>query len=162
MSELILGPYHPALREPLVLRLDIHGEQVREAEVEPGYNRRGVERLLGAATWEGAPALAGSTDYAALKEAGVPLLGYGEFVTQAVNFVIVAFIIFLIIRAVNRLVPKAPDEVAVDPADVVLLLGGGHGEDGVEGVGGVRRRGQAVGKLHGRIEHPRMEHPHPR
>ena len=42
------------------------------------------------------------TDYAALKKAGVPLLGYGAFVTQAVNFVIVAFIIFLLIRTVNR------------------------------------------------------------
>lgn len=42
------------------------------------------------------------TDYAALKKAGVPLLGYGEFVTQLVNFLIVAFIIFLIVRAVNR------------------------------------------------------------
>src|SRR5438094_9560704 len=52
------------------------------------------------------PALAGSTDYAALKKAGVPLLGYGEFITQAVNFVIIAFIIFLMIRAVNRLAPK--------------------------------------------------------
>jgi large conductance mechanosensitive channel len=67
------------------------------------------------------PALAGSTDYAALKKAGVPLLGYGEFITQAVNFVIIAFIIFLMIRAVNRLMPKAPEEVAGDPADVVLL-----------------------------------------
>jgi large conductance mechanosensitive channel len=65
-------------------------------------------------------ALQGSTDYAALKKAGVPLLGYGEFITQAVNFLIVAFIIFLLVRAVNRIVPKAP-EVAADPADVVLL-----------------------------------------
>ena len=46
--------------------------------------------------------LAGSTDYAALKKAGVPLLGYGAFITQAVNFVIVAFIIFLLLRVVNR------------------------------------------------------------
>lgn len=67
------------------------------------------------------PALAGSTDYAALKKAGVPLLGYGEFVTQAVNFLIIAFIIFLIIRAVNRLMPKAEEAAAADPADVVLL-----------------------------------------
>lgn len=42
------------------------------------------------------------TDYAALKKAGVPLLGYGAFVTQAVNFLIVAFIIFMLIRTVNR------------------------------------------------------------
>lgn len=42
------------------------------------------------------------SDYAALKKAGVPLLGYGAFATQVVNFVIVALIIFLMIRAVNR------------------------------------------------------------
>lgn len=64
-------------------------------------------------------ALQGSTDYAALKKAGVPLLGYGEFVTQAVNFIIVAFIIFLIVRAVNRVMPTAP--AAAEAADVTLL-----------------------------------------
>ncbi|THD36214.1 MAG: large conductance mechanosensitive channel protein MscL [Sphingomonas sp.] len=66
-------------------------------------------------------ALAGSTDYAALKKAGVPLLGYGEFITQAVNFVIIAFIIFLMIRAVNRVMPKPEEAAPADPADVVLL-----------------------------------------
>ncbi|WP_298674211.1 large conductance mechanosensitive channel protein MscL [uncultured Sphingomonas sp.] len=65
--------------------------------------------------------LQGSTDYAALKKAGVPLLGYGEFITQAVNFLIIAFIIFLVIRAVNRVMPKAEAAPAADPADVVLL-----------------------------------------
>ena len=67
------------------------------------------------------PALAGSTDYAALKKAGVPLFGYGEFITQAVNFLIVAFIIFLIIRAVNRVVPKPVEAPAAEPADIALL-----------------------------------------
>jgi large conductance mechanosensitive channel len=66
-------------------------------------------------------ALANSTDYAALKKAGVPLFGYGEFITQAVNFLIVAFIIFLIVRAVNRAMPKAPEAPKADPEDVVLL-----------------------------------------
>ena len=47
-------------------------------------------------------ALQGSSDYAALKKAGVPLLGYGAFATQLVNFVIVAGIIFMILRVVNR------------------------------------------------------------
>lgn len=65
--------------------------------------------------------LQGSTDYAALKKAGVPLLGYGQFITQAVNFLIVAFIIFLIVRAVNRVMPKHAEAPAADPADVVLL-----------------------------------------
>jgi large conductance mechanosensitive channel len=65
--------------------------------------------------------LAGSTDYAALKKAGVPLFGYGEFITQAVNFLIVAFIIFLIIRAVNRAMPKEAPAPAAEPADIKLL-----------------------------------------
>lgn len=67
------------------------------------------------------PALAGSTDYAALKKAGVSLFGYGAFVTAAVNFVIVALIIFLLIRAVNRLMPKPEVKAAAEPADVTLL-----------------------------------------
>ncbi|KQN24753.1 mechanosensitive ion channel protein MscL [Sphingomonas sp. Leaf33] len=68
--------------------------------------------------------LQGSTDYAALKKAGVPLLGYGEFVTQAVNFLIVAFIIFLLLRAVNTVMVKkeeAPAAPAPEAADVALL-----------------------------------------
>ena len=61
------------------------------------------------------------TDYAALKKAGVALFGYGAFITAAVNFVIVAFIIFLLIRAVNRLMPKPEVKAAAEPADVTLL-----------------------------------------
>jgi large conductance mechanosensitive channel len=66
--------------------------------------------------------LAGSTDYAALKKAGVALFGYGAFITQAVNFLIVAFIIFLLLRAVNRMLPKADEPApAAEPADITLL-----------------------------------------
>jgi len=61
------------------------------------------------------------SDYAALKKAGVPLLGYGAFITQAVNFLIVAFIIFLVVRSVNRLMPKNVDAPAAVPEDVTLL-----------------------------------------
>ena len=64
------------------------------------------------------------SDYAALKKAGVPLLGWGEFLTQAVNFVIIAFIIFLLIRTINKMAPKAdaaPAEPAAEPADIALL-----------------------------------------
>ena len=74
------------------------------------------------------PALQGSTDYAALKKAGVPLLGYGEFITQAVNFLIVAFIIFLIIKGVNKAMAltakeqaETPASPAPDSAEVILL-----------------------------------------
>ena len=58
--------------------------------------------------------------YAELKAAGVPLLGYGQFITVLVNFLILAFIIFLLIRLANRLVVK-PAVAAAEPADVALL-----------------------------------------
>ena len=59
--------------------------------------------------------------YADLKGAGVAMLGWGEFLTVLVNFLILAFIIFLLVRAVNRLMPK-PDEVPVATPEEVLLL----------------------------------------
>lgn len=65
--------------------------------------------------------LQGSSDYAALKKAGVPLLGYGEFITQAVNFLIVAFIIFMLLRVVSRILPKPDAPAAAEPADITLL-----------------------------------------
>ena len=66
-------------------------------------------------------------DYAALKKAGVPLLGWGEFATQVVNFVIVAFVIFLIVRGVNRAIQTLEHEKAAAPvpaadsAEIILL-----------------------------------------
>ena len=59
------------------------------------------------------------TDYEALKKAGVPLLGYGQFVTTVVNFVILAFIIFLLVRAATRMMRE---EEAAGPSEEVLLL----------------------------------------
>lgn len=60
--------------------------------------------------------------YADLKAAGVAMLGWGEFLTVLVNFLILAFIIFLLVKAVNRLMPKeAAEAPAVTPEDVILL-----------------------------------------
>ena len=59
-------------------------------------------------------------NYAALKEAGAPVLGYGQFVTVLINFLILAFIIFLIVRSANKVI-RRKEEVAADPAEVVLL-----------------------------------------
>src|SRR6478672_8268943 len=50
-------------------------------------------------------------DYAALKAAGAPVLGWGEFVTVVINFVILAFIIFLLVRAATNMMAKK-DETA--------------------------------------------------
>lgn len=60
------------------------------------------------------------TDYEALKAAGAPVLGWGQFVTVLINFIILAFVIFLLVRWASRLRPKA-DEVAADAAEVILL-----------------------------------------
>jgi large conductance mechanosensitive channel len=59
------------------------------------------------------------TSYAALKEAGVPVLGWGQFLTVVINFVILAFVIFLIVRWANRM-RKAVDAPA-GPSEVELL-----------------------------------------
>jgi large conductance mechanosensitive channel len=59
---------------------------------------------------------------AALKEAGVPTLAYGNFITVAINFAILAFIIFMMVKQVNRLKREAsPPPPAATPEDVVLL-----------------------------------------
>lgn len=60
----------------------------------------------------------------ALRKAGVPVLAYGNFITVAVNFIILAFIIFLMIKQVNRLkrsAPPAPEVAPATPEDIVLL-----------------------------------------
>ena len=59
------------------------------------------------------------TDYAALKEAGAAMIGYGAFLTAMVNFLILAFIIFLLVRWANRLIRK-PEEAA-GPSEIDLL-----------------------------------------
>lgn len=68
------------------------------------------------------PGYSGPMTYDALTKAGVPLLAYGNFITVAVNFIILAFIIFLMVKQINRLKraepPKAP---AAPPEEVVLL-----------------------------------------
>lgn len=59
--------------------------------------------------------------YADLKKAGVAMLGLGAFVTAIIKFLILAFIIFLIVRQANKLMPKPDVAPAVEPAEVTLL-----------------------------------------
>jgi large conductance mechanosensitive channel len=54
------------------------------------------------------------------KKAGA-VLAYGNFLTIMLNFAILAFVIFLMIRLVNRARPPAPEPVAVTPEDIMLL-----------------------------------------
>lgn len=60
-----------------------------------------------------------------LKKSGAPVLAYGNFLTVALNFVILAFIIFLMVKQINKLrnaieTPVAPPPAAT-PEDIVLL-----------------------------------------
>lgn len=60
--------------------------------------------------------------FAALKAAGVPMLAYGNFLTIAINFVILAFVIFMLVKQMNRLKRAEPAPApAPTPEDVVLL-----------------------------------------
>jgi large conductance mechanosensitive channel len=64
----------------------------------------------------------GPMTYEALTKAGVPLFAYGNFITVAVNFVILAFIIFLMVKQINRLKKEAPPPPAPETPEDVLLL----------------------------------------
>ncbi|AOY43750.1 MULTISPECIES: large conductance mechanosensitive channel protein MscL [Psychrobacter] len=61
--------------------------------------------------------------YDALKEAGVPVLAYGSFITVLINFLILAFIIFMMVRVVNKMRrTEAVEEAVVEPSEEVQLL----------------------------------------
>jgi len=67
----------------------------------------------------------GPLTYDALSKAGVPLFAYGNFITVALNFVILAFIIFVMVKQINRMKTAAPPAPPAPPAptpeDVMLL-----------------------------------------
>jgi len=65
---------------------------------------------------------AGPMTYDALTKAGVPLFAYGNFITVAINFIILAFIIFLMVKQVNRLKRETPPAAPPAPPEEVLLL----------------------------------------
>ena len=64
----------------------------------------------------------GPMTYEALTKAGVPILAYGNFVTVVINFIILAFIIFLMVRAINRLRRKDEAQKQVAPPEEIVLL----------------------------------------
>jgi large conductance mechanosensitive channel len=61
------------------------------------------------------------TDYAALKKAGAPVLGWGAFVTEIVSFLILAFIIFLMVRWATKLMRKPEEAPTAGPTEIELL-----------------------------------------
>lgn len=58
----------------------------------------------------------------ALKKAGVPVFAYGNFLTIVVNFLILAFIIFMMVRAFNKMREKEPPPPPAAPPEEVALL----------------------------------------
>lgn len=60
-------------------------------------------------------------DYAALKEAGVATLGWGALLTAILNFLIVAFALFWVVKAANA-VSRSKDETPPEPSEEVRLL----------------------------------------
>jgi len=72
------------------------------------------------------PGYTGPMTYEALTKAGVPLFAYGNFITVAINFAILAFIIFWMVKAINKLKrdsaePAAPPPPPAPAEDVALL-----------------------------------------
>jgi large conductance mechanosensitive channel len=63
------------------------------------------------------------TDYAALKKAGAPILGWGQFATEVVSFLILAFIIFLMVRWATKAMRKRVEPAAAPagPTELELL-----------------------------------------
>ena len=57
-----------------------------------------------------------------LKKAGVPLLAYGSFITIAINFIILAFIIFLMVKQMNKMKKAVPPAAPAAPAEDVVVL----------------------------------------
>ena len=63
----------------------------------------------------------GPMTYEALSKAGVPLFAYGNFITVAINFMILAFIIFMMVKQINRMKSQAKPQPVVAAEDVLLL-----------------------------------------
>ena len=61
----------------------------------------------------------GPMTYEALTKAGVPLFAYGSFITAVINFLILALIIFIMVKQVNRL--KTPPTLPAPPEEITLL-----------------------------------------
>lgn len=56
---------------------------------------------------------------AGMKTAGVPVFAYGHFITEVINFVILAFVIFMIVKAANKAFARNADDAT--PEDILLL-----------------------------------------
>lgn len=66
--------------------------------------------------------VAPGTSLAAAREAGANVLAYGNFISVAINFLILAFVIFMLVRQANKMMPKKAEEAApAGPTEIELL-----------------------------------------
>ena len=57
----------------------------------------------------------------ALQKAGVPVFAYGNFITIVVNFLILAFVVFMLVKQLNRMKKEPPAEPPATPEEITLL-----------------------------------------
>ena len=57
----------------------------------------------------------------ALKKAGIPIFAYGNFITILINFILLAFVIFQMVKIINKIREEEPKEAPPTPEDIVLL-----------------------------------------
>jgi large conductance mechanosensitive channel len=57
----------------------------------------------------------------ALKKAGIPIFAYGNFITISINFILLAFVIFQMVKIINRIRDEEPKPVPPTPEDIMLL-----------------------------------------
>lgn len=57
----------------------------------------------------------------ALKKAGIPIFAYGNFITISINFILLAFVIFQMVKIINRIRDQEPKQTPPTPEDIVLL-----------------------------------------
>lgn len=67
----------------------------------------------------------GAGEYPSLKaarDAGAPVFAYGSFLTAVINFLIIAFVVFLLVKGVNKLKPPAPPAAPAGPSELDVLM----------------------------------------
>ncbi len=57
----------------------------------------------------------------ALKKAGIPIFAYGNFITISINFILLAFVIFQMVKLINKIRDEEPKVQAPTPEDIQLL-----------------------------------------
>jgi large conductance mechanosensitive channel len=57
----------------------------------------------------------------ALKKAGIPIFAYGNFITILINFILLAFVIFQMVKIINKIRDEEPKPTPPTPEDIILL-----------------------------------------